>query len=81
MFITTCIDYGETCDGHVRFLEAYANCEAALTDVLADMKSVAAKYDEADAIVDKAKLEVWASPADVGVNGAVWDILEVPEIT
>jgi len=75
MFITTCVDYGETCDGHSRLLGKYDNREEAEVEVLADMLGVARSYGS-HAVVDENKKEVWASENEVGQKGSVWDIFD-----
>lgn len=79
MFITTCVDYGETCDGHPRLLGKYDNKEEAEVDVLADMLGVARNYGS-HAVVDENKKEVWASENEVGQKGSVWDIFDTDTV-
>lgn len=79
MFITICVDYGETCDGHTRLLGKYDTKEKAEVEVLADMLGVARFYGS-DAVVDENKKEVWASESDVGQTGSVWDIFDTDAI-
>lgn len=80
MFIITCIDYGETCDGHTRLLGKYDTKDEAENDVLADMVGVARNYGS-NAVVNDTKKEVWASKDDIGKTGSVWDIFDTDNIT
>lgn len=78
MFILTCVDYGETCDGHARFLGLFKTKELAQEMVSADFRSQKEFYGEG-CFIDESKNEIWASREEVGFVGCVYDIFEVDE--
>jgi hypothetical protein len=73
MFIVTCVDYGETCDGHARLLNVFSNYSEAVAYVESDMGEHKGEYGE-DEVFDGNRHEIWASKEEVGVKGCVWDI-------
>lgn len=74
MFIVTCVDYGETCDGHARLLNMFRNHDEAVAFVEFDMIDHKGQYGD-EQVFDGNRHEIWASKEDVGVKGCVWDIL------
>lgn len=73
MFIVTCIDYGETCDGHARLLKMFSDHADAVAFVESDMNDHREQYGE-EQVFDGRRHEIWASEEEVGVKGCVWDI-------
>ena len=75
MFIVTATEYGDTCDGHTRFLKKFDTHKEAEDWVRDDMVDVmecsGIDYEEPDFI----RHEVWVKGC-VGTSGCVWDILD-----
>jgi hypothetical protein len=78
MFIVTYTDYGETCDGHSRYMGAYATRKAAQYAIDTELALVKANYGEV-AIHYKELNEVWGCEEDIGTVGCVFDIHEIPD--
>lgn len=78
MFIVTYTDYSDTCDGHSRYMGAYATKDAAQAAIDEDIVSVLCDLGEG-AIHYEVSNEVWACDEDIGKVGCIWDIHEVPD--
>ena len=78
MFIVTYTDYGDTCNGHSRYMGVYATKDAAQAAIDADIIAIKAKYGE-DVIHYEVSEEIWGCEEDIGKVGCVWDIHEVPD--
>jgi hypothetical protein len=70
-YIVSCVDYGDTCDGHARILGMFKDYSKALAFVKGDMKSV---HEENGYPINYQKLEVMN---DDGTDGSVWSIHDI----
>lgn len=79
MFIVTCVEYGETCDGHSRILGKFETHKEAEDWVREDMVEVMDMSGEVYEDPDFVRHELWVE-GEKGTHGCIWDILDTNSI-